>query len=179
MLSVRPKVAELVFQLYGRVLHPELFEVCATRAVDRGGYSATISITDAGHLVTWRKDGLTLTEVATSLAQPLPQKRRLLSHRIAGERSDRMECRGGAAYQTCFQLETVEQEVFWSFQQELVVEGSKRGLLHRFESGGRLALGALSWINVETRPRSLLVQTYHTFPDDLAIVKSQSLFECP
>lgn len=179
MLSVRPKVAELVFQLYGRVLHPELFEVCATRSIDRGGYSATVSITDAGHLVTWRKDGLTLTEVATSLAQPLPQKRRLLSHRIAGERSDRMECRGGASYQTCFQLETVEQEVFWSFQQELVVEGSKRGLLHRFESRGRLALGALSWINVETRPRSLLVQTYHTFPDDLAIVKSQSLFECP
>lgn len=179
MLSVRPKVAELVFQLYGRVLHPELFEVCATRSIDRGGYSATVSITGAGHLVTWRKDGLTLAEVATSLAQPLPQKRRLLSHRIAGERSDRMECRGGASYQTCFQLETVEQEVFWSFQQELVVEGSKRGLLHRFESGGRLALGALSWINVETRPRSLLVQTYHTFPDDLAIVKSQSLFECP
>jgi hypothetical protein len=179
VLSVRPKVAELVFQLYGRVLHPELFEVCATRSIDRGGYSAKVSITDAGHLVTWRKDGLTLTEVATSLAQPLPQKRRLLSHRIAGERSDRMECRGGASYQTCFQLETVEQEVFWSFQQELVIEGSKRGLLHRFESGGRLALGALSWINVETRPRSLLVQTYHTFPDDLAIVKSQSLFECP
>ena len=179
VLSVRPKVAELVFQLYGRVLHPELFEICATRSIDRGGYSATIAITGAGHLVTWRKDGLTLTEVATSLAQPLPQKRRLLSHRIAGERSDRMECRGGASYQTCFQLETVEQEVLWSFQQELVVEGAKRGLLHRFESGGRLALGAVSWIHVETRPRSLLVQTYHTFPDDLAIVKSQSLFECP
>jgi hypothetical protein len=179
VLSVRPKVAELVFQLYGRVLHPELFEICATRSVDRGGYSAAISITSAGHLVTWRKDGLTLTEVATSLSQPLPQKRRLLSHRIAGERSDRMECRGGAAYQTCFQMETVEQEVFWSFQQELAAEGLKRGLLHRFESGGRLALGALSWINVETRPRSLLVQAFHTFPDDLAIVKSQSLFECP
>jgi hypothetical protein len=179
VISVRPKVAELVFQLYGRVLHPELFEICAARTVSRGSYSAVISITDAGHLVTWRKDGLTLTELATSLAQPLPQKRRLLSHRIAGERSDRMECRGGAAYQTCFQLETAEQEVFWSFQEELAAEGAKRGLLHRFESAGRLALGALSWIHVETRPRSLLVQAYHTFPDDLAIVKSQSLFECP
>jgi len=179
VLSVRPKVAELVFQLYGRVLHPELFAICATRSVDRGGYSATIAITEAGHLVTWRKDGLTLTEVATSGAQPLPQKRRLLSHRIAGERSDRMECRGGAGYQTCFQLETVEQEVFWSFQQELAAAGTKRGLLHRFAAGGRLALGGLSWISVETRPRSLLLQAYHTFPDDLAIVKSQSLFECP
>ena len=179
MISLRPKVGELVFQLYGRSLHPELFEIRSTRTIDRGGYLATISITTAGHVVSWRKDGLTLTEVATSLAQPLPQKRRLLSHRIAGERSDRMECRGGAAYQTCFQLETAEQEVFWSFQGELAAEGAKRGLLHRFESAGRLALGALSWINVETRPRSLLVQAYHTFPDDLAIVKSQSLFECP
>lgn len=179
MLSVRPKVADLVFQLYGRGLHPELFEICATRSVERGGYSATVSITGAGHLVTWRKDGLTLTEVATSQRQPLPQKRRLLSHRIAGERSDRLECRGGANYQTCFQLETVAADLFWSFQQELAEAGLKRGLLHRFESTGRLSLGALSWMNVETRPRSLLVQAFHTFPDDLSIVKSQSIFEAP
>jgi hypothetical protein len=179
VISLRPKVGELVFQLYGRALHPELFEICATRSIDRGGYRASISITTAGHLITWRKDGLTLTEVATSVSHPMPQKRRLLSHRIAGERNDRMECRGGASYETCFQLETVQQEVFWAFQQELVEAGAKRGLLHRFESGGRVALGALSWIDVETRPRSLIVQAFHTFPDDMAIVKSQSIFETP
>lgn len=179
MLSIRPKVAELVFQLYGRALHPELFEIVSTRSIERGGYQATVSITTAGHFVTWRKDGLTLSEVAASVAQPLPQKRRLLSHRLSGERSDRMECRGGASYQTCFQLEPVAPEVFWTFQQELCAEGIKRGMFHRFESGGRLALGAISWINIETRTKSLLVQAFHTFPDDLAIVKSQSLFEMP
>jgi hypothetical protein len=179
VISLRPKVGELVFQLYGRALHPELFEIRASRAIDRGTYAAQVAITTAGHLVTWRKDGLTLTELATSLSQPLPQKRRLLSHRIAGERSDRMECRGGACYQTCFQLESVPEEVFWAFQQELVEAGAKRGLLHRFESGGRVALGALSWIDIETRPRSLIVQAFHTFPDDMAIVKSQSVFEAP
>jgi hypothetical protein len=179
VISLRPKVGELVFQLYGRALHPELFEIRASRSIDRGSYSARISITTAGHLVTWRKDGLTLTEVATSVSQPMPQKRRLLSHRIAGERNDRMECRGGASYETCFQLETVQQEVFWAFQQELVEAGAKRGLLHRFESGGRVALGAVSWIDVETRPRSLIVQAFHTFPDDMAIVKSQTVFETP
>lgn len=179
MLSVRPRAADLVFQLYGRVLHPELFQLCAVRTLDRGGYTAQIAITTAGHLVTWRRDGLTLTEVATGAGQPLPQKRRLLSHRIGPERNDRMECRGGIRYQTCFQLETVEQEVFWMFQQELATGAVNRGLLHRFASGGRLAPGALSWIDVETRPRSLLVQAFHTFPDDLAVVKSQSLFEIP
>ena len=70
----RPKVAELLFQLYGRALHPELFEVHQTRTVERGGYEAKIQITNAGHLVTWRYDGLTLTEVAAASNHPLPQR---------------------------------------------------------------------------------------------------------
>ncbi len=179
MLSVRPKATDLVFQLYGRVVHPELFEICTSRSIDRGGYSASIAITTAGHLLTWRREGLTLTEVATAAAQPLPLKRRLLSHRIVGERGDRMECRGGTTYETCFQLEKVADDVLWSFQQELVAAGTKRGLLYRFQDGGRLALGAVSFIDIETRPRGLLVQAFHTFPEDRAIVKSQSLFEFP
>ncbi|MEX0712813.1 MAG: DUF2617 family protein [Pirellulales bacterium] len=179
MLSVRPKVAELVFQLYGRSLHPELFEVYCSRTVKRGEYEATIDITSAGHVVTWRYHGLTLTEVAASAQHPLPQKRRLLSYRLKGERSDRMECRGGARYQVSFSLEPVEPEVFWTFQQELNHDGERQGMLHRFNSSGRMALGALSYINVETRNRHLLVQAFHTFPDDYAIVKSQSMFEIP
>lgn len=90
-----------------------------------------------------------------------------------------MECRGGACYQMCFQLETVAPELFWTFQQELCTDGGRNGLLHRFEAGSRMALGAVSWINLETRSKSLHVQAFHTFPDDLAIVKSQTLFETP
>ncbi len=179
MLSLRPKAGELVFQVFGRTLHPELFEICQTRSLDRGSYSATIAITGSGHLVTWRTGGLTLTEVATGAGQPLPQRRRLLAHRIGNERSDRVQCRGGATYQTCFQVEPIAPELFWSFQEEILTAGSRRGLLHRFEAGGRLSLGAVSWIDVETRPKSLLVQAFHTFPDDLAVLKSQSLFEAP
>ena len=179
MLSVRPRAAELVFQLYGRVLHPELFEAFATRAIDRGAWAATVSITGLGHIVCWRRDGLTLTEVTTAAGEPLPVRRRLLSHRIGGERSERIECRDGSRYSTCFQVERADPEVFWTLQQELSTSGEKRGLVHRFDAPGRMSLGALSWIDVETRPRSLLVHAFHTFPDDLAIVKSQSLFEAP
>ncbi len=179
VLSVRPKVAELTFQLYGRSLHPELFQVHKSRTVERGGYLAKIDVTSAGHVVTWRFGGLTLTEVAASAQHPLPQRRRLLAYKLRGERRDRVECRGGVVYQTSFQLEAVAPEVFWTFQQELAIDGLRRGLLHRFDASGRMALGALSYINVETRNRSMLVQAFHTFPDDYAIVKSQSLFELP
>lgn len=178
-MSVRPKVAELLFQVYGRALHPELFEVYASRTVERGDYKATINITSAGHVVAWQYKGITLTEVAASAQHPLPQRRRLMSYLLKGERQDRVECRGGIRYQMSFQLEGVEPQVFWTFQQELALDGQHQGMLHRFDSSGRMALGALSYINVETRNRSLLIQAFHTFPDDYAIVKSQSLFEIP
>jgi hypothetical protein len=179
VLTVRPKVAELTFQLYGRPLHPELFQVFETCTVQRGGYTAKIDITSAGHVVTWRYAGLTLTEVAASAHHPLPKMRRLLSYGLKGQRTDRIECRGGVRYQMGFQLEPTTPEVFWTFQQELADQGRRQGLLHRFDSGGRLAMGALSYVNLEVRNRSLLVQVFHTFPDDYAVVKSQSLFQLP
>ena len=179
VLSVRPKVAELAFQVYGRSLHPELFRVYKSRELDRGGYHAKIDITSAGHVVTWRYEGMTLTEVACSAQHPLPQKRRLLSYKLKGERKDRIECRGGITYQVNFQLEPVSPEVFWMFQNELTADEDRRGLLHTFDASGRMALGALSYINVETRNRTMLVQAFHTFPDDYAIVKSQTRFQLP
>lgn len=189
VISVRPKVAELVFQLYGRPLHPELFQTHARRIVRRGetvgsnsqsaGYQAVVEITNAGHVVTWRYDALTLTEVCTAAHHPLPQRRRLLSYKLKGERHDRLECRGGIRYQMSFQLEPVDPEVFWTFQQELARDGEQQGMLYRFGSSGRMQVGALSYVNVEARQRSLLIQSFHTFPDDYAIVKSQSLFELP
>lgn len=179
MLSVRPKVAELVFQLYGRGLHPELFETYSSRKICRGAYEADIKITSAGHVVEWKYGNLLLTEVATAAHHPMPDRRRLMRHPLRGQRSDRMRCRGGVVYQVNFQLEPVEPEVFWTFQQELVLDSETRGMLQRFDSSGRMALGAISYINVETRARSMFVQAFHTFPDDHAIVKSQSLFEIP
>jgi Protein of unknown function DUF2617 len=179
VLSVRPRIAELVFQLYGRTLHPELFEIHQTRQIERGGYTARIQITNAGHVITWHYGGITLTEVAASAQHPLPQRRRLMSHKLKGSCSDQLECRGGLSYQVQFSLEPVERETFWTYQKELTQAGEREGLLHCFEPSGRFGLGALSYINLQSRDRSLKVQAFHTFPDDYAIVKSQSIFALP
>ncbi len=76
-----------------------------------------------------------------------------------------------------FQLEPVDPEVFWTFQQELTHDGIRQGLFHKFDSSGRMSLGAVSYVNVESRNKTFFVQAFHTFPDDCAIVKSQSLFK--
>jgi hypothetical protein len=179
VLTVRPRITELAFQLYGRSLHPELFEVQGARHIERGGYTATVQITNAGHVITWQYDGITLTEVAAAANHPLPERRRLMSHRLKGTCKDRLECRGGVTYQVEFSLEPVERETFWTYQKELTEMGAREGLLHCFEPSGRFGLGALSYVNLESRDRSFKVQAFHTFPDDYAIVKSQSVFALP
>ena len=179
MPVVRPKVAELAFKVYGRALHPELFEVLQTRHVERNGFQAKVDITSAGHVVTWRYEGQTLAEVATTANHPLPEKRRLMSHRLAGEQSDMIACRGGTTYSVNFVLEPADPEMFWAFQQQLINNDQRQGMLHMFDASGRVPMGAMSYIHMETRSKSLLIQAFHTFPDDCAIVKTQSKFELP
>lgn len=178
MLSVRPKIAELAFRVFSRSLHPELYTVHKTRTVRRGDYQARVDITSCGHVVTWQGRGVTLCEVATSASQPLPTKRCLLSMPLKGSRTDSAQCHGGIVYRTHFHLDAVAPEMFWMVNQQLSGD-STEGLLHRFESSGRLAFGALSYVNIETRSASMLVQAIHTFPDDYAILKVESLFSMP
>ena len=179
VLSVRPKIAELVFQLYGRSLHPELFEIYQSRTIERGQYKATVQITSAGHLITWRCGDLLLTEVATSAHHPLPKKRRLMSYRLKGERSDHLQCRGGVNYEMAFSLEPTVREDFLAYQQQLTLQATRSGMLQRFDASGRLDTGALSYINVDSRDKALRIQAFHTFPDDCAVLKIQTLFQLP
>ena len=52
---VRPRVADLVFRLYSRPLHPELFDVLAVRTVERDGYTLSVRLTRTGHLLAWSR----------------------------------------------------------------------------------------------------------------------------
>jgi len=179
VLSVRPKIAELVFQLYGRSLHPELFEIYQSRTISRGGYEATVQITSAGHLVTWKYDGIILTEVAAAAHHPLPQKRRLMSYRLKGDRSDQLQCRGGIGYEMSFSLEPANPERFLAYQKELTLQATRQGMLQKFDASGRFDTGAMSYVSIDSRDKEFRVQAFHTFPDDCAVLKIQSSYHLP
>lgn len=181
MLSVRPKVAELAFNVFSRSLHPELYSVLKTRRIERSAYHAQVNITNCGHVITWQANEavpVTVCEVATSAHQPLPSKRCLIQRSLKGSRTEKATCQAGVSYRTHFQLEPVDPDMFFMVQQQLGKQPTE-GLLHTFDSSGRMSMGALSYVNVETRSRSMLVQAIHTFPDDYAIVKVESLFSLP
>jgi len=176
VLSARPKITELNFHLFARNLHPELFDVCASRTLERENYSLQMNITTDGHFISFRHNDLVLTEVSASAHHPLPTRRLLLSHAIDGESVDETCFRNRIDYRTSVQLECVPPTTFATIKHQLNEKVEVEGLIHRFESNGRLAFGAISYVNVQAFRNHIKVRTFHTFPETCAVIKSDSRF---
>jgi hypothetical protein len=175
--ACRPPVGDLVFQVYARALHPELFDILAVRRIERDGSLITLRITRSGHVITWERNNLIVSEVTASLEEPLPEQRRLLSYRLRGEHYGAADCAPGVHYQMSFQVETVSQEIFMHVHDEILADGAARGFLHNFQPNHRLSLAPLGFLALEGRQDALVIHAFHTFPDEHTIVKSQSLIE--
>lgn len=174
--TVRPKVAQLTFQLLSRSVHPELFHIYRTQTVEREKYSARIEITSDGHVVRWNSGKTVLTEIASSTLQPVPQGRHVFSQPLLDSHEDSIEIVDGVRYEYEYELQRVPAEMFRMIQQQLRDTGETHDLFQLFDASGRIAIGGLSFVSVEERIASLQVQAIHTFPDDLALVKTQSTF---
>ncbi len=175
-LYVRPRVSDLVFQLYGRPLHPELFDILSVRKLQREGYELRIWITRTGHVITFENEDVLLTEVADA-DQSFSDQRRFMRYHMRGEHSGRFACCNDIVYQTSFQVETLPEEHFLEVHEEILTDGSKRGILHNFQANHRFAIAPLGYVVVETRMNCLFFSTFHTFPEENTIIKSQTLIE--
>lgn len=171
------RVADLSFQVFGRVLHPDWFAVRAHQRLRQAGWEADLRIIDGGHAIAWSSGGVRLTEVLAGPATVLPEPGLLFHSPVRTERSTRLQPGGRTEYQTCFESERVAPEVFAHLNEEIALDALQGGLFHRFGRTNRLAPAPLSLLRIESRGRGLAVQAVHTFPDERAIVRVQSLFE--
>ena len=173
----RPPVCDLVFQLYGRPLHPELFDILAVRKFRREDYELTVCVTRTGHVISWDNPDVHLTEVTAAADQELPERRRLLHYRLRQEHGGKLACAHGVHYETSFQVEVLPPEVFLTVHDEIRADGEKRGLLHHFPAAHRFEVPPLGFVTADARPGCLLLSTFHTFPGEYTVVKTQSLIE--
>lgn len=176
MLSVRPKITDLNFHLFARNVHPELFEICASRIIERENYVLRLNITTDGHAVSLVHNDLVLTEVSAGAHHPLPSNRVVLSHPVEGVCTDETTVYDTIGYRSESQLEGVNPKTFVAIQQQLDAKIECEGLVHRFHSNGRLSFGAISYINVQAFRNHVKVRTFHTFPETCAVLKSDTRF---
>jgi hypothetical protein len=174
---LRPPVSTVSLHLFRRPLHPELFETLAVREVRRDDYVLTVRITPEGHVLTWRTADLHLTEMTAARGQCLPGRGRVWRHRFQGEHTDAFRASAAVSYQMSAQAEVLTPETFVRVHAELLADGRKRGLLHLFYPGHRFALSPLGFVTADARPGCLVVNTFHTFPDECTVIKTQTLIE--
>lgn len=174
---VRPQVDQLQFRLYDRALHPELFEIQAQRQVTHNGQRLTVRMTSMGHVLEWTDTTTTLSEVIATNDQLLPTLGRQLAYRFQGESQGRWTHPEGIQYSVAMQLERMTPEVFAHEHDELLADGHKRGLLVHYRHKSRIGLNPLGFVSIEVLAMGLNITTFHTFPDEFAFVKTQSLIE--
>jgi hypothetical protein len=177
VLSIRPSVTKHALSVFGRSIHPELFHNHRTRLIARTHYRARVDITSDGHVIAFTGSrGTTMTEVVGSLQQSLPQQRKLFEMSLRGKYVEEIQGKRGLKYSSQFELDHVAPDMFWMLQNQLQHCPTPEGMVYSFDSSGRIPFGAISFVHLEQRERQLLVQAFHTFPDDHAIVKSTSTF---
>jgi hypothetical protein len=145
--------------------------------IARTHYRARVDITSDGHVIAFTGSrGTTMTEVVGSLQQSLPQQRKLFEMSLRGKYVEEIQGKRGLKYSSQFELDHVAPDMFWMLQNQLQHCPTPEGMVYSFDSSGRIPFGAISFVHLEQRERQLLVQAFHTFPDDHAIVKSTSTF---
>ena len=174
---LRPPVGDLIFRLYGRPLHPELFDILAVRETRFEDYKLTVRITRTGHVISWDSPDVHLTEVTAAADQELPRGRRLLHYRLRQEQCGRLPCAHGVRYEMSFQVETLAPELFSQVHDEILADGSKRGFLQHFPAPDYLGLAPLGFVTADARQGCLILSTFHTFPGEYTVVQTQSLIE--
>ena len=173
----RPDVAELVFEVFERSIHPELLTIHTQSEWQHAACGIKIQICDAGHVLTVQHQDSVISEVATTRGTLLPKNYRIFSHKLRGHRQDTLQCRKGVTYHLSVELEVLEPEVFTNYHQELMSDSLQSPVSYHFSSQSRLNPTPLSFLQLEATADSLQVHTFHTFPDNYAVVKVQSRFE--
>lgn len=173
----RSRVADLAFQVFARPIHPDWFSVRQFRRIAQEGWEADLRIIEGGHAIIFRAGSVRLTEVLSGPETHLPEPGLLFHSPIRRERTTSLRPAGAVEYQTCFDVERVDPEVFAHLSDEMTVDAGRGRLFQRFAPSNRMAPAPISHLVFEARVRGLSVQAFHTFPDERAIVRTQSLFE--
>lgn len=174
---VRPDVSDLSLTVFGRSLHPELFAIRGRASVAQNGFSANLMVCDAGHVLELRTPTQTISEVLAPRRHPLPLRERLFDRKLKGCRDESLWLPCGTGYHLSFQVERLNPEVYLHLHDEFTGDCEKATVGHVFQSANRLAPAAVSYLQVDLFPRSLLVHAFHTFPDNCAVLKTQTLIE--
>ncbi len=177
-IGQKQRVSQLRLLLYSRPLHPELFDIHREHRITKDKYEAQIWITGASHLIAFHRDDSTVTELIADASAMLPDRGRMAVMRLRGEKDHEIEYNGRIRHMMSFQVETMSQRLYESVHADLTDGFDKCELFLEFPQWRTGNLPApFTFIDYEAKQGHLHVFAYHAFPEELTIIKTQSIFE--
>ncbi len=176
-IGQKQSVSTLRFFLYDRPLHPELFDIYHDHRIVKRGYEAQVWVTGCTHVIGFYRDRAALVEATADTSDELPQRGLQLELPFRGERNHEVKRAEGINYMMSFQVEAMSAAVYSKTHHDLARQGARRGLFVPFPKWMSRSLTPFTYIDYQAKPNELHVFAFHAFPEDLTIVKTQSLFE--
>lgn len=172
----RPDVADMVLRTYERPLHPELFESIRSCTFSVGGHKATVRLGMSGHVLVFRTDEKTLTEVATAKQDSLPEHLLVIHRRLIGYRTHMIDL-PGIRYHCSYQLEHVPLDIYLQLHREMEADAHNATLAITVPGATDHSPNCISLLKCDVLSEGLVVHAFHTFPENAAVLRTQTLFE--
>ena len=170
------KVASLRYCLYSRPIHPELFDIYHGHQITTERYKAQIWVTGCTHTVGFFYGRASMVEVIADAGVVLPARGLELQMPFRGEKAH--ECtKSGIRYMMNFQVESMSPMVYAQTHHELARQGAQRGMFVPFPMWMSNGLTPFTFIDYQVDGDGLHVFAFHAFPEDLTMIKTQSIFE--
>jgi len=173
---IEQSLKELSFHLYKRALHPELFKIYRRQQFFQGDYEVNIWITGCSHVVSVFHGDDCMTELICPPEQILPDRCRVEKFVFRGEKQYQCNWSEDFNYMMNFQVENMSSNLYRKTHKDLVKIAKKRGIYVPFPQWTSGELVPFSYIDYEARWEELQLHTFHAYPEQKAIIKTQSLY---
>ncbi len=169
-------IDQLTFSLFQRPLHPELFDIRASRQVKTEDYEASFWITGCTYVIGVSSGDTCLSEVVSTPNSPLPAGGLLERFRFSGPGSYNHTFNQGIRYTTDYQIEETTPDLYEQKRAGLERLAHNRGLFvqHPILDGSGLA--PFCYIDFEVRRTELHIHTVSAYPHQTTLIKTESLF---
>lgn len=175
--QTKQRIDELHFYLYQRALHPELFRIHQVKHIEQRRYHAEIWVIGLAHVVSVNVGRHCLTELIANECEMLPKIGLAMSFRFRGERDYSHSFDSGMRYILSTQVERMTPNLFPSTHRDLQNYAQKKGIFQSFGEWENEGLKPFSFVDYESREREFHIHAYHVFPDEMTLLRTQSIFE--
>jgi hypothetical protein len=163
--------------LYGRALHPELFNLQGRKCHRQPEYEMESWLVPAGHMVRFQVDGECLAETVLEDGDHLPEAGLVHALPCLGEKDYELDPKDGKiGYVTTIQTETLTDNLYAATYREMQDFAQENdALIHEWK--GAEGAPCLSLLDCQKYKREYHIQSYHLMGPTGLVLRTQSIFE--